>query len=268
MDLDVLLEHAKCVARAAGHEILRFYGHLSDYDISYKEPGQKSPFTKADLASENIIMNALSSYDFGFLSEETSEQNDRLNKAYVWVIDPIDGTSDFINQTGDFTVLIGLAHNNRAVLGVVYWPVHDMLYFARDGRGAFRQTASNVPEAIHTSRIEDLIGARLLISRHHLLEQEQQLVQRFSLKAMTCGSAGLKMCKVAAGEADLYINTSPHTAQWDTCAAECILREAGGQVTDSNGGQFVYNRKESNNLDGFIASNSFIHQDVIHALQT
>ena len=261
------LESVKKVIRKAGMTALKFY-NTKTLQVDYKEPDiQDSPLTKADLVSEKIILQELKQFDYGILSEETSEENNRLNKELVWIIDPLDGTMDFIQKTDEFTIMIGLAKNGVSILGAVYQPAADTLYFAEQGKGAFKQTGQNKPIKITVSQKDNFSKMTLLASRNHLKEKEVKFAKKVNLKNFVqCGSAGLKICKIAEGIGDIYLNTSNKTSEWDLCAADIILAEAGGKLSDMNGKEIVYNKQNPLNLNGFVASNKILHDQIIKNL--
>ncbi len=212
-----------------------------------------------------IILEELRVFDYGILSEETKEENDRLNKEKVWIIDPLDGTSDFVDRTGEFVIMIALAFCGEPVIGVVYQPTEQILYCAQTGKGAhIEQTGQASKTAV--SGVNELNQALMLNSRFHLSQDVIDFAEKFSIKQKTCGSAGLKICLVASGKADLNINTSGKTSEYDICAADIILSEAGGKITDMAGQKFIYNKKDPRNLNGYAASNGLIHDKIIKSL--
>ncbi|MBD3330882.1 3'(2'),5'-bisphosphate nucleotidase CysQ, partial [Candidatus Peregrinibacteria bacterium] len=217
---------ARAIVRA-GKRLLDFY--KTDLSIEYKD--DESPVTKADLASEAIILDELGEFDYPILSEESRGDLSRLEADLVWIVDPLDGTKDFIHHTGDFSVMIGLACKGESVLGLVYKPLEDKLYFAEKGKGAYCRDGEGRESRIKVSEVKKVEEIRLLVSRFHLLEVEKALVRDLGIhKTVESGSAGLKICKVAEGSAELYLNTSDKTAEWDICAADVILNEAGGRI--------------------------------------
>lgn len=259
-----ILEQIKIIIKKAGQETLNYY-HLEDLKVDYKEPEIKdSPLTQADLASERIILENLKSFNYGILSEETSEENNRLEKDLVFIIDPLDGTKDFIQKTDEFTIMIGLAKAGVAILGAVYQPATDILYFAEQGKGAFKQIGDSAPVKINVSSKQNFAEMRLLASRNHLKDKEVQFAKKVNLNDFVqCGSAGLKVCKVAEGIGDIYMNTSDKTSEWDLCAADIILKESGGTLTDINGQTIIYNKKDPRNYNGYIASNGKLHNKIL-----
>ncbi|MEA3398595.1 MAG: 3'(2'),5'-bisphosphate nucleotidase CysQ [Patescibacteria group bacterium] len=256
------LKKAKQAAVKAGEAVMEVYN--SDFKVDYKEG--ENPVTKADLLSEKIILEELTEFNYGILSEETSEENDRLNKDRVWIIDPLDGTSDFVDRTGEFVIMIALAEKGKPVLGVIYQPVSQALYFAcAGGRACLEIKDRN--NRMQSSRTKDLEQALMLNSRFHLSQDVINFADKNKIRQKTCGSAGLKICLIAAGKADVNINTSGKTSEYDICAADIILKKAGGRLTDMAGKEFIYNKKNPRNLNGYVASNGLIHDRVIRALK-
>ncbi len=238
------------IARAAGDVALTFYN--ASYAIEQKR--DKSPVTAADMAVHRLVTDKLSRYSFPVLSEEGGDTSVASESEYIWIIDPIDGTKDFIQKTGDFSIMIGLIDSSRcAVAGVVYAPAMDVLYYAIRDTGAFLQRGS-VKERIFVSK-KPLKGGRILTSRNHLGTWEQDIARLYSMRPIPMGSAGLKMCKIAAGEAELYINSSDKSGIWDICAGDVIVREAGGNICDKKGRRIFYNCANTKLRNGYIVTN-------------
>ncbi len=209
-------------------------------------------------------MDGLKKYSYGVLAEEAEDSLLRLQKERVWMIDPLDGTKDFLAKTGEFSIMVGLAHRGKPVLGVVYQPLGDKIYFAVKGEGAFVKESGKPSKKLTVSNVANFSDARFLLSRFHFGESEKEFTEKNKIKnILQIGSLGLKAGMIAKGKAEAMFNFSDKTKQWDTCAAEVILREAGGEITDSRGEKFVYNRKEVRNLNGVVATNGKIHQQII-----
>jgi 3'(2'), 5'-bisphosphate nucleotidase len=248
---------ARKAIMAAGEAVMSRYGRLDRARLK----SASNPVTEADLVSQRIILEHLSVFDDGILAEETARTNRRLSQKRVWVIDPLDGTKDFLQQTGEFTIMIGLVEDHEPVFGLVYRPAADVLYFARKGKGAFKTSGGGGEEKLRVSRVADLTRATLLVSRNHRLSLEDRLAREMKIsRVVPCGSAGLKICLIAEGGADLYLNTSGRTWEWDVMAADVILAEAGGRLSDLAGRAMTYNRPDPRNCDGFVASNGLIHR--------
>jgi len=257
------LKAAMSAARAAGQEILRIYN--SDFAVVYKS--ENAPVTQADLAANDIIIAGLKEFNYGILSEETADDKSRLKKDRVWIIDPLDGTKDFINKDGEFSLMIGLAENGQPVLAVIYQPLGDKMYYASAGQGAYLKTGGREAVRLKVSAEDNLKSARMITSRFHLLETDLALAKKLGIKKLRpCGSAGVKVGLIAEGKADIYVNTSDKTWEWDICAADIILKEAGGKLTDTRGENFIYNKENPRNPVGYVAANEFFHKKIVEAL--
>lgn len=257
------LEILKKIARQAGAEVMKFY------DLEYDENMQKEefPVTKADIASHNKIMAELKLHfpDIKVLSEEAKENQDYLGEDKFFIVDPLDGTKDFLHKTGDFSIMIALAEKNKPVIGIVYLPVKDVLYFASKGNGAFKEVGGQVKK-IKVSGEADFSKMKLLVSRFHVREQEIKLKDVLGLADFEKRGSVAKMCAVAEGSAHLYVSTATTTGEWDTAAASVVLVEAGGKVTDMDGGDLTFGKKEPYNNKGFVASNGVDHERILQGL--
>ena len=257
-----ILNQVLNVIKQAGKMVMSFYN--KDYQI--KDKGNDSPVTEADLASEKIILKGLSKYDYGLLSEETEDDKTRLKKERVWIIDPLDGTKDFINKTGDFTIMIGLVENGQPILGAVYQPAKDILYYAIKGKGAYGQIKDQGVKKIKVSEVSDISKARFLGSRFHKSELETKVAKEFNItKIIPCGSIGLKAALIASGQADFNLNPSSHPQEYDVCAADIILHEAGGKLTDLKGKRYKYNQEDPH-INGYVVSSGLLHGQIIEYL--
>lgn len=263
-ELSVALE----LAREAGAVILDLYegplvieqkSQVHDYE----------PVTQADKLANELIVGRLSREfpDDGILAEESADTARRLGKARVWMIDPLDGTNGFIDGNGDFAVQIGLSINGRSVLGVVYQPVTGVLYRAVKGGGTWVERPQFEAERATVSNHDELHNMRLAASRSHRSPKMDQVIQAFGLREeVNRGSVGIKVGLIIEQQCDLYVHLSPQTKQWDTCAPEIILSEAGGCLTDLFGGPLSYNRSDLQNHNGIVASNGAAHEQVIQTL--
>ena len=263
-EMSVALE----LAREAGAAILDLYeGPL---DIQQKaDADDREPVTQADRIANEIIVQQLSREfpEDGILAEESIDTERRLGKSRVWMIDPLDGTTGFIEGNGDFAVQIGLAKNGACVLGVVYQPLTGVLYRAVRSGGAWVERPETEPEQARVSDQTNLSTMRLAASRSHRSPRMDKVVQRFGVKQeVRRGSVGIKVGLIVEQQCDLYVHLSPRTKQWDTCAPEIILQEAGGKLTDLFGRPLRYNSPEVQNRNGIVASNGVAHQEVIDAL--
>ena len=236
------------IAKAAGEAILQVYS--TDFNVVKKE--DQSPLTLADLAAHNVIVEGLKALtpDIPILSEESAIASfaERQQWQRYWLIDPLDGTREFVKRNGEFTVNIALIDDHTPVLGVVYAPVTTLLYFACHGAGAYKQLNGGEKQAIHT-KIFDPKAPVVAGSRSHSDEKMQTFMQRLEAhlnvkpELISMGSS-LKIGLVAEGIADVYPRLGP-TSEWDTAAAHCVIVEAGGDIVDTSGNSLRYNDKDS-----------------------
>jgi 3'(2'), 5'-bisphosphate nucleotidase len=237
--LTELLPRVTALACESGRTILSLYQDLNPR-VQYKL--DHSPVTHADLVSHHILESGLACVapHWPVLSEESVEVpfGERKSWRHFWMIDPLDGTKEFLHRTGEFTVNIALIEVDRPILGVVYAPVIDKLYFAARGAGSYR-TEGRVTTPIKVASITTG-STRFVVSRCHASEQEA-LTQTKDGKSIVMGSS-LKFCLIAEGAADVYPRNGP-TMEWDTAAAQCILEEAGGSVSDLEGNTIRYNKQ-------------------------
>ncbi len=258
--MDKILKDVINIVKKAGKEILKIY--KKDYQIYKKKDG--SSVTEADLISEKIILSGLKKYNYPILSEESKDDKSRIKKEKIWIVDPLDGTNDFLEKNGEFSIMIGLVYNKEPVLGVVYKPVGDKLYFAKKKEGAYLQEGKSPIKKIKVSNILSLSEANFVVSRSHFSKKTRNFLKKNNIKKVTqVGSTGVKIGLVAEGRADAYITLSNKTCQWDICAPEIILKEAGGKITNLKGKNLVYNRREIRNLNGVLAANKKIHNVII-----
>jgi 3'(2'), 5'-bisphosphate nucleotidase len=238
-----LLDAACEIARAAGHAILEVYGR-SDFAVARKS--DDSPLTEADQVAHGIIAHALANLDAGLpvLSEE-SQPGDRAARRKwrrYWLVDPLDGTKEFLKRNGEFTVNIALVDEHRAVLGAVHAPVLDRMYSGAIGLGAWRSDSGGPPKpiAVQSTAASPL---RVVGSRSHPTPELAAYLQSLPPYEITDMGSSLKICLVAEGTADIYPRLGP-TSEWDTAAAQAILESAGGRMIDLAGRPLRYNSKD------------------------
>ena len=262
------LQTAVSLAREAGAAILDFYE--KPIEIEQKDSfSEREPVTEADRVANDLIVSALQRQfpNDGILAEESVDTAHRLDKKRVWMIDPLDGTTGFIDGNGDFAVQIGLAEHGAPVLGVVYQPLTGVLYRAVRGEGCWIERPNFMPERATVSPQHELHLMRLAASRSHRSPRMDRVVTRFRVKEeVRRGSVGIKVGLICEQQCDLYVHLSPRTKQWDTCAPEIILHESGGQITDLFGQPLRYNVQEVQNRNGLVASNGVAHKEIISAL--
>ena len=241
---DINLKEIVGIAKEAGDAIMEIYE--KDFAIEYKD--DKSPLTEADLKSNEIICNALTRLypDIPILSEENkaAPYADRKDWDFFWLIDPIDGTKEFIKKNGEFTVNIALIYKNTPVMGVVYAPVLQDMYSAKKDEGAFKNE-ERLPLMTNTEPEKHL---NVVASKSHLSEETQEFIDRLALDTLKLDlvskGSSLKLCMVAEGSADIYPRLAP-TMEWDTGAAHAVVLESGKQVVQfENSEPVVYNKED------------------------
>ncbi|WP_226648873.1 3'(2'),5'-bisphosphate nucleotidase CysQ [Microbulbifer variabilis] len=270
-----LLEQVIAICKNAGEAILEVYHSSAELEVDTK--ADDSPVTAADLAAHKILAPALARLIEGVpvLSEEQEMPSfaERSQWQRYWIVDPLDGTKEFIRRTGEFTVNVALIENGEPVLGVVHVPVLDITYAGGKSDGAFKRTASGDTEIRVRPlkpRLEAGEAVELVASRSHGAGAVDQLVERIEsrLGAVACKNMGssLKLCLVAEGAADLYPRLAP-TCEWDTAAAQAVVEAAGGTVVDDSFKLLRYNRKDSllNPFFYVIGDASYDWQDLLIA---
>jgi 3'(2'), 5'-bisphosphate nucleotidase len=258
------LEIAKDLAREAGRVLLEIY--KGEHDVQWK--GRNDPVTAADRAADELIVHGLRRHfpSDGILSEEAHDDGDRLSKTRVWMVDPMDGTQQFIEHIGEFAVMIGLSVAGEAQLGVVYHPTLDRMYVAAPGLGAFVEEHWTI-KRLRVSALSDPSQMVAAMSRSHHSPVVDRIRHHLGItREVRSGSVGLKFGLLAEGRAHLYIHPGSRTNQWDTCAPEAILRAAGGRVTDATGAPLRDNTPETRNLNGIVASNGLVHEAALAAI--
>lgn len=248
MAMESLLKDTVMVAKQAGQKILDIYDS-NQFDVQVKE--DDSPLTKADLAAHDIIVEFLEKKypQIPCLSEESTGITFEKRKLWsrCFIIDPLDGTKEFIERNGDFTVNIALQKDGKCVLGVIYVPVSNVVYYAAEGLGAFRQQQDKPAERITVRKLPQKDGKThitIVASRRNGLDQIKQLCKNFESYDLTNRGSSLKMCMVAEGSADFYPRLAP-TSEWDTAAAQAIVEQAGGRIVQLDFSAMTYNQKES-----------------------
>ncbi len=253
--MNIEFKKAIDLVKSAGEEVLNIY----EKTPRIFEKKDKSPVTDADLASEKVIMSGLKKSNIPVLSEESKDDRVRLEKERVWILDPLDGTLDFLQRTGEFSIMLGLVENERPVFGVVYAPSLGKLYFAEKGKKAYLEEKGTTKK-LSVSGVGSLKESTFVMSRNHLSNKEKEFIKTKKIKeASFIGSVGVKLGLIAEGRAEGYMNISNKTFEWDICASDIILHEAGGKVTDLNEKEFKYNRTNTRNERGILATNGKIH---------
>jgi len=232
------------IAKEAGDAIMQIYSQ--DFEVEYKQ--DSSPLTLADKKANDIIENRLNqlSVNLPILSEEGKEipYEERKHWEYFWLVDPLDGTKEFVKKNGEFTVNIALIHKNTPVLGVVYAPALDICYWAKQGEGAFKD-GQRLPLKTESQRET----YKIVASRSHMSDETQAFIDDIDTdkeKELILIGSSLKICLVAEGEADIYPRLGP-TMEWDTGAAHAIVNETGKNVQKYNNVEYMshlYNKEK------------------------
>jgi len=254
LELDIALQ----AVTEAGNAILEIYSRK--YETSTKH--DDSPITEADLKSNEIIKRVLSKTDHKILSEEDKDDQSRLSQDVIWIVDPLDGTSDFIDKTGEFTVMIALVKNKKPILGVIGWPTEKTIFVAQKEKGAFRYS-ENEWKKISVSEVSELSKCRVVGSRHHLSDKEKRFIEKLEIKNFTSVGSSLKVGKISSGEAEAYITITNKMKEWDSAASYCLISEAGGKMTDMRGNDITYNNKIVNHQNGILVTNGLIHNKIV-----
>ena len=244
----------------AGKTVMKIYNQ----PFEAKNKFDNSPVTEADIESNKIIYKIISTSNYPILSEETEDNKKRLEKETVWIVDPLDGTSDFINKTGEFTIMIGLVRNQVPILGIIYYPLQDILCIAQQNQGSFQLVGERWSK-LSVSTISDLAKSRSVCSRYHFEENEKLFFRYIKIKKLTQKGSSLKAIDIASGTSELYFTSTNKMKQWDTCASYCLVKEAGGNITDVYGNDLKYNSDDVYHQNGIIISNGLIHEKVINS---
>jgi 3'(2'), 5'-bisphosphate nucleotidase len=266
-----LLVIARSLGWGAAEILCAFYRDETQGELQIQDK-QEGPVTAADLAVNRYILDKLQALlgteEFGYLSEETYKaqaEKAPLPQPWVWILDPLDGTRDFIDRTGEFAFHLALAFQGRPVLSVVACPELGKLYYASLGGGAFVETKDGQTQRLQVSDRSQIANLRVVVSRTHRDDRFKQLLSQLACQDQVCvGSVGGKVGAIADQRADVYISLSGKSApkDWDMCAPELILTEAGGQFTHVNGDRLQYNTGDVNQWGCLIASNGHCHTEL------
>ena len=231
------------IAKQAGDAILKIY----ETDFSVYEKSDLSPLTEADLAAHNVITNGLLELtpDIPILSEESASIPYDIRKEWerYWLVDPLDGTKEFVKRNGEFTVNIALIDKQQPILGVIYVPVSKVTYYGSIGSGAFKQQPDSAAESISATP-KHRTPVKVAGSRSHAGESLKRYLENLGEHEIVSMGSSLKSCLIAEGLADIYPRLGP-TSEWDTGAAQAIVEAAGGKITDTRMQPLRYNSKES-----------------------
>ncbi len=256
------LDIARSVALEAAAVVASFKGR--PLGVEHKAGGE--PVSLADLESSALIVRRLAEAfpDDAILSEEVPDEPSRLKHSRVWMVDPIDGTRDFLRGEPGYVVMIGLCIEGRPAVGVVAQPVTGMVWMGALGMGAWKLDAEGRRETLRVSRIADAKDIRLVSSKSHRSEYYERFRRALGITdEMALGSVGLKVALVSEGTRDLYVYPGSQTKIWDSCGPEAILTAAGGTITDSDGHSLCYTNLSLHNARGLVASNGLVHAQAL-----
>ena len=267
-NLEEIIEVVRHVSWGAA-KILRSYyrGEINQGNLDINEDKQGEPVTAADLASNNYILDKLQEVfhtdNFGYLSEETYQGTSPIPQDWVWIIDPLDGTRDFIDKTGEYALHIALTYKGHPVVSVVGIPEAEKLYFAAKNHGTFVETSDGIVKPVQVSGRNQIENLFLVVSRTHRDERFQKLINNLPLNnCKYMGSIGKKISAIIEQKSDVYISLSSISApkDWDLAAPELILTESGGKFTNFDSTSLTYNRGDVKQWGGLIASNGHCHE--------
>jgi len=248
------IDVCKQAAIEAGKKIMDIY--QTDFDKTIEFKADNSPLTIADKSANEIIVNMLRENfpEVSMLSEESKLDESRFENDLCFIVDPLDGTKEFIKKNGEFTINIALAYKHKAVMGVIYVPVKNLLYYAAEGYGAYKEENEAVTQISVSNKIDNLI---LVGSKSHASEKLKDLIEKKKhlIKETVSAGSSLKGTMIAEGKADVYYRYAL-CSEWDTAAMQCIVEQAGGIFRQMDGSEMTYNRKNSINEKGFYAINT------------
>ena len=255
--MDKLLKDSIEITKAAGAAIMNFY--QSSFDVTDKSPD--NPVTDADYAADQLLKEQLTALlpQAGWLSEETVDNHQRLNQSQVWVVDPLDGTKEFIMGIPEFAVSVGLVENGKPILGIIYNPASDEIFYVAKGGPVF---FNGTP--VTTTNRTQMLASTIDASRSERKRGEfEPFTDMFTIRTM--GGTAYKLARVAAGMCDAAWSRGPKN-EWDICAGVLLVEEAGGQCVDLSDKPFTFNRPKTL-VSGFIADNGHFHEELISLLK-
>lgn len=267
MSLEDIIDDVEALAEEAADAAMRVY--KNNFDVEYKKDDRDSPLTKADTESNRIITAGLKEItpEIPIVSEESEENKEfsiRKNFEKFWLVDPLDGTKEFVNKNGEFTVNIGLIEDNLPVAGVVVAPVPELTY-RTDGITTVVKKDGRI-ESLSSSETQSLSESTLVHSRSHSGEKMQTFLDSVNFGETKPRGSSLKICKIAEGSVDVYVRFRP-TWEWDTAAADAILRMSGGKFTQPAGNPLTYNTESLKNDRGLLVTNGMLHEKMADKIQ-
>ncbi len=246
-------------AQSAAEAVVKIYN--KDFSVSHKENNE--PITAADLESNKIIEKYMAQSEFPILSEESSDiKEKRLESKKIWIVDPLDGTTDFVNKTGEFTIMISLVEENKPVLGVISHPTENKLFVAQKDQGAYMYNNLEWKKLV-VSNTSVLSQCRVVGSRFHQSENEKNFLNSLGILKFTSKGSSLKVLDICSAKADIYFTTTNKIKHWDTCASNCLIAEAGGKMTDMSGQSLKYNTENVVHQNGILVTNNVVHENIV-----
>lgn len=260
MDLKKILQVCKDLSIKAGQAVMEIYNTCDNMEVKYKD--KDMPLTAADKISNKIIVDELKQRfpQISILSEEEKDNLKRLENDWCFIVDPLDGTKEFIKRNGQFTINIALAYKHKSIMGVIYVPVMEELYFALENEGAFLITKDKKTIKLQVTNNTD--NLRVVMSNSHGCEQMDMLLKKYNLTNFVSVGSSLKGCMIAKGEAEVYYRFNP-TMEWDTAAMQCIVEQAGAIFKQMDDSPMIYNRENSLNDKGFYIINRIENKMVL-----
>ena len=248
--------------KEASQEVLTIYKH--GFNVKIKE--DQSPVTDADIASDKILRKHFSAFsDVAYLSEEEADDLSRLKKEALFIVDPLDGTADYVNRDGTFGINIAFVVHHEPVVSMICVPAKQTFAYAVKGRGSYYVDEEGRETRMHVSDKKDHLIA--LVSKTHLLPEEEDVLKfhQDKIEKAVASGASTKAIMLAMGKGDLSIRFTDQTKEWDVCAPDLVVREAGGVFTDSKLKPFTYNRKDVYNHDGYSMFNNIENTSLLRS---
>lgn len=254
------------IAEKAGQILMKHRGN----NLEIKTKADRFDFvTQADLESDSFIRAELSKlFPNDYILSEESDDIPKDFSGNVWMVDPLDGTKDFVNGGGGFSVMVGLCQDGIPVLGVVYAPAKNKLYYAEKNKGAYLKI-EDISKKISVSSISNLSQSRVVTRHIHGEQRDSDMMIKAipKLREIPESSVGVKLGLISEGLADIQVHTNTRGSKWDTCAPQIILEEAGGKLTNHRGEELSYKQRSLVWLDSFVASNTYLHDKIVDYLK-
>ena len=264
VELERRLKKIREIASAADEVVLQYYN--DNVNVEWKAPGD--PVTAADHAANEVILTQLNKHFPGeaVLSEESTDDMKRLEQDLVWVVDPLDGTKEFISHNGEFSIMIGLVENGRPVLGVVSQSAAQLVYYGAPTVGAWQSSPEGTRD-LKVSEKTEKSSLSMVASRSHFDPRVDKVRQQLGIEDIRrSGSVGLKCALIALGECEVYIHPSSRVNMWDSCGPAAILHAAGGKMTDLQGEPLDYQSKDVRHRQGLVATHGCLHDEIIKTI--